>query len=103
VETTRWCKRIYEKASWRTALAVRADSRGTGSEGKGSGTVILSVQGQAPKQSQPQEEMEKTRKAIPRSRPYGSEKWVGRTVATFGLENTLRNPGRPKKGQNNGT
>jgi hypothetical protein len=47
--------------------------------------------------------MEKIRKAIERSRPYGSEKWVGRTVATFGLENTLRNPGRPKKGQNNGT
>jgi hypothetical protein len=61
------------------------------------------VQGQAPNQSQPQEEMEKIRKAIPRSRPYGSEKWVGRAVAEFGPENTLRNPGRPKKGQNNGT
>jgi len=54
-------------------------------------------------QSQPQEEMEKIRKAIQRSRPYGSEKWVGRAVAEFGLENTVRNPGRPKKGQNNGT
>ena len=50
-------------------------------------------------QSQPREEMEKIRKAMQRSRPYGSEKWVGRTVAKFGLENTLRNPGRPK-GQN---
>jgi len=43
--------------------------------------------------------MEKIRKAIERSRPYGSEKWVGKTVAQFGLENTLRSPGRPK-GQN---
>jgi putative transposase len=50
-------------------------------------------------QSQPQEEMEKIRKAIQRGRPYGSEKWVGQAVANFGLENTLRNPGRPK-GQN---
>ena len=35
-------------------------------------------------------------KAMQRSRPDGSEKWVGRTVAKFGLENTLRSPGRPK-------
>ena len=53
--------------------------------------------------SQAKEEVEKIRHAIQRSRPYGSERWVLRTAAKFGLENTLRNPGRPKKGQNNGT
>ena len=52
---------------------------------------------------QPREEMEKIRKAIQRSRPYGSGKWVSRVVAKFGLENAMRNPGRPKRGQNNGT
>ena len=46
-------------------------------------------------QSQPREEMERIRKAISRSKPYGSEKWVGRTVADFRLESTLRNPPDP--------
>ena len=59
--------------------------------------------GQWLNQSQPREEMEEIRKALARSRPYGSEKWVSRTVARFGLENSIRNPGRPKSGQNNGT
>ena len=45
--------------------------------------------------SQPKEELEKIRIAIERSRPYGSERWVAGTVARFGLQNTLRNPGRP--------
>jgi hypothetical protein len=27
-----------------------------------------------------------------------SEKWVSKAVAQFGLENTMRNRGRPKKG-----
>ena len=62
-----------------------------------SGTVILSVQGQAPNQSQPQEEMEKIRKAIPRSRPYGSEKWVGRAVAEVGLEKHHAQPRASEK------
>jgi putative transposase len=29
--------------------------------------------------------------------PYGKEKWVNRMVATYHLESTLRDPGRPKK------
>jgi len=33
-----------------------------------------------------------------RSRPYGSEPWVSKAVAQFGLENTIRNPWRPEKG-----
>jgi REP-associated tyrosine transposase len=54
-------------------------------------------------QPQAKEETEKIRQGIARSRPYGSEKWVSRTVAQFGLENSLRNPGRPKSGPNNAT
>jgi putative transposase len=49
-------------------------------------------------QSQGKEEIENIRYAIKKSRPYGSEKWVSRAVAKFGLENTLRERGRPKKG-----
>jgi len=47
---------------------------------------------------QPKEEIENIRYALKRSRPYGSEPWVSEAVARFGLENTLRNPWRPKKG-----
>jgi len=49
-------------------------------------------------QSQGREEIENIRYAIRRSRPYGSEKWVSKAVGQFGLENTTRNRGRPKKG-----
>ena len=49
-------------------------------------------------QSQPKEEIENIRYAIKRSRPYGSESWVSHAVAQFGLETTMRNPWRPKKG-----
>ena len=52
----------------------------------------------ATKCSQAKEEVEQIRYAIQRSRPYGSERWVLKAVAQFGLENTLRNPGRPKNG-----
>jgi len=48
--------------------------------------------------SQDREEVENLRDAIKRSRPYGSEKWMSRTVRQFGLENTTRARGRPKKG-----
>ena len=48
--------------------------------------------------SQPREEIAHIRYAIKRSRPYGSESWVSQTVAQFGLENTIRNPWRPRKG-----
>ena len=47
---------------------------------------------------QAKEEIENIRYAIRRSRPYGSERWVSRAVAQFGLENTMRNPWRPGKG-----
>jgi putative transposase len=48
--------------------------------------------------SQGKEEIENIRYAIKRNRPYGSEKWVSKAVAQFGLENTMRTRGRPKKG-----
>ncbi len=47
---------------------------------------------------QGQEEVEKIRCAIQRSRPYGSDKWVSNAIGKFGLKITMRNPGRPKKG-----
>jgi putative transposase len=49
-------------------------------------------------QSQGNEEIENIRYALKRSKPYGSEKWVAQAVAQFDLQNTLRNPGRPKNG-----
>jgi putative transposase len=47
---------------------------------------------------QGKEEIEKIRSAIKKSRPYGSEQWLRKAVAQFGLENTLRNSGRPRNG-----
>ena len=48
--------------------------------------------------SQGKEEIENIRYAIKKSRPYGSEKWLAHAVGKFGLENTMRNRGRPKNG-----
>jgi putative transposase len=48
--------------------------------------------------SQGKEEIEKIRFAIKKSRPYGSEQWLRKAVARFGLENTMRNSGRPRNG-----
>ena len=54
-------------------------------------------------QAQPREEIEKIRDAIQRNRPYGSEKWLAKTVAQYGLESTVRNPWRPGKGSEKGS
>ena len=48
--------------------------------------------------SQPKEEVENIRYAIKRSRPYGEKDWVSRAAAQFGLQTTLHQRGRPKKG-----
>ena len=48
--------------------------------------------------SQPKEEIENIRYALKRNRPYGSERWVSQAVARFGLQNTIRSPGRPRNG-----
>jgi len=49
-------------------------------------------------QSQPKEEIENIRYALQRSRPYGSPQWTTMMVQQFGLENTMRNLGRPRNG-----
>jgi hypothetical protein len=56
-----------------------------------SGTVVIN-------RPHPKEKVEKIRYAIKRSKPYGSEGWVSKAVAQFGLENAVRNRGRPGKG-----
>lgn len=48
--------------------------------------------------SEPKEEVENIRFAIKRNRPYGSAQWVEKTVKKFGLQSTIRDPWRPKKG-----
>ena len=50
------------------------------------------------KQSPGKEDIENIRDAIKKNRPYGSEQWVAKAVAQFGLENTMRNRGRPRNG-----
>ena len=42
-------------------------------------------------------ELEALRRSVSRGTPYGSETWVHKTALKFGLEYTLRPPGRPKK------
>ena len=41
-------------------------------------------------------EMEKLRVSVARGRPYGGERWVAKVVKRMGLEQTIRNPWRPK-------
>ena len=48
--------------------------------------------------AQGREEIAQVRESIQRSRPYGSDQWVSKTVGKFGLEVTTRKRGRPKKG-----
>jgi len=43
-------------------------------------------------------EEEAIRAALLRDRPYGSEAWTHRQARRLGLEHTLRNRGRPRKG-----
>lgn len=39
------------------------------------------------------------RQSVNRQKPYGSPGWVSATAARLGLDASLRNPGRPKRGQ----
>ncbi len=41
-------------------------------------------------------ELEALHRATKRSQPYGSAKWVEKVTARYGLESTLRQPGRPR-------
>ena len=49
-------------------------------------------------QAEPKEDISAIRYAIKRNRPYGSDQWVGAAVKKFGLQSTMRDPWRPKKG-----
>ncbi|MDO8469714.1 MAG: transposase [bacterium] len=49
-------------------------------------------------QCESEEETERIRDAIKRSRPYGSKAWVERSVKKFNLQCAIRDPWRPKKG-----
>ncbi len=42
-------------------------------------------------------ELKAIRKSCNRGSPYGSSDWVAKTIKKFGLESTIRKPGRPKK------
>jgi len=41
-------------------------------------------------------ELELIRESVNKNRPLGNESWTNQVVKKFGLEMTLRNPGRPK-------
>jgi putative transposase len=42
-------------------------------------------------------EAQRLRQSLDRGTPFGSEEWTNRTVATLGLESTIRAKGRPRK------
>jgi putative transposase len=44
------------------------------------------------------ETLESMRQSVNRGTPFGSTLWVDEMVQRFKLENTIRKPGRPKKG-----
>ena len=48
-------------------------------------------------------EVEAVRRCVTRGQPFGSEVWVERTVAAFGLQPTLRPRGRPRKSPKKGS
>lgn len=47
---------------------------------------------------QSKKELEFIRESVNRSKPFGDDSWLDKIVKKFGLEMTLRKPGRPKNG-----
>jgi putative transposase len=45
-------------------------------------------------------ELQQLRDSLKRGRPFGDEAWMRRTADTLGLQFTLRDRGRPKRGEN---
>lgn len=45
----------------------------------------------------PEAELERLDASVTRGRPFGDEKWTAGTVGRLGLENTVRDPWRPRK------
>ena len=48
--------------------------------------------------SQKENELREVRGSVTKNRPFGNESWLDKIVSKFGLEMTLRRPGRPKNG-----
>ena len=46
--------------------------------------------------AQTEAELEAIRRSVVRGQPYGSDRWIQRTVKRLGLESTLRKRGRPR-------
>ena len=46
----------------------------------------------------PEEELERVRTSIRKGCPYGNDGWMSGAIRRFGLEITLRQPGRPRNG-----
>ena len=47
---------------------------------------------------QTEKELEYVRTSIVKGRPYGEDAWIDKIIKKFGLEITLRQPGRPRNG-----
>ena len=47
---------------------------------------------------EPEKDLESIEESIIKSKPLGDSSWVKKVVNKFGLEMTMRKPGRPKKG-----
>lgn len=47
---------------------------------------------------QTEKELELIRESVNKNRPFGDSSWLDKVVKKFGLEMTLRKPGRPKNG-----
>lgn len=47
---------------------------------------------------QSEKELEFIRESVNKSKPFGDDSWLDKIVKKFGLEMTLRKPGRPKNG-----
>lgn len=43
-------------------------------------------------------ELELIRESVNKNKPFGNGSWLDKIVKKFGLEMTLRKPGRPKNG-----
>lgn len=48
------------------------------------------------------EELAAIQRSVQRGRPYGADEWVARMANEWGLESTLRSPGRPKREKGTG-
>ena len=100
--------RYVEGNALRAGLAARAEdwpwssaARDTASDGR---LLLSSWPFGKPEQwldvvngEMPLEELERLRYCARRGAPFGDQPWVSATAAQFGLESTLRGPGRPKR------